>query len=45
MDVRTRDLAHYQDLYKTRILALPHILDVEALMLVSELKSSEAVPV
>ncbi|MEL6582783.1 MAG: Lrp/AsnC family transcriptional regulator [Pseudomonadota bacterium] len=45
MDVRARDLAHYQDIYKTRILALPHILDVEALMLVSELKSSEAVPV
>lgn len=45
MDVLARDLAHYQDIYKTRIMALPHLLDVEALMLVSELKNSQAVPV
>ncbi|MGB0498761.1 MAG: Lrp/AsnC family transcriptional regulator [Rubricella sp.] len=45
MDVVARNLAHYQEIYKTRILALPNILDVEALMLVSELKNTTAVPV
>lgn len=44
MDVRARDLAHYQEIYKTRILALPHISDVEALMLVSEIKNTEKLP-
>lgn len=45
MDVRARDLAHYQEIYKERILALPHISDVEALMLISELKNTEALPI
>ena len=45
MDVLARDLAHYQQIYREHIMALPHILDVEALMLVSELKNTEAVPV
>ncbi len=45
MDVVARDLAHYQEVYTTRILALPHIADVEALMLVSELKNSEALAI
>lgn len=45
MDVRARDLAHYQEIYKTRILALPHILDIEALMLVSEVKNTEKLPI
>ncbi len=45
MDVRARDLAHYQEIYKTRILELPHINDVEALMLISEVKSTEALPI
>ena len=45
MDVIARDLAHYQSIYQTQIMALPHLLDVEALMLVSELKNSRAVPV
>ncbi len=45
MDVVARDLAHYQQIYRDRIMALPHILDVESLMLVSELKNTEAVPV
>lgn len=44
MDVLARDLAHYQDIYKSRILALPHIADIEALMLVSEVKNTEALP-
>ncbi len=45
MDVRARDLAHYQEIYKTRILALPHIADIEALMLVSEVKNTERLPI
>ena len=40
MDVIARDLAHYQEIYRDRILALPHIAEIEALMLVSELKNS-----
>lgn len=44
MDVVARDLAHYQQIYRERILALPHIAEIEALMLVSELKNSEALP-
>lgn len=45
MDVAARDLAHYQEIYRDRIMALPHILDVEALMLVSELKNTESLPI
>lgn len=44
MDVLARDLAHYQEIYRSRILALPHIAEIEALMLVSELKNSERLP-
>lgn len=45
MDVRARSLAHYHDIYRDRILALPHLLEIEALMLVSELKNTESLPV
>lgn len=45
MDVVARDLAHYQEIYRDRILALPHIAEIDALMLVSELKMSERLPV
>lgn len=45
MDVRARDLNHYQEIYKTRILALPHIADIEALMQVSEIKNTERLPI
>jgi Lrp/AsnC family transcriptional regulator len=45
MDVLARDLGHYQEIYRTRILALPHIAEIEALMLVSELKNSERLPI
>jgi len=41
MDLRARTLAHYQEIYRSRILALPHIAEIEALMLVSELKNTE----
>lgn len=45
MDVLARDLDHYQEIYKRRILALPHIAEIEALLLVSELKNSERLPI
>ncbi|PID36527.1 MAG: AsnC family transcriptional regulator [Rhodobacterales bacterium] len=48
VDVRllilARDMAHYQHLYRTRVLTLPHITDIEALVAVSEIKSEEALP-
>ena len=45
MDVVARDLAHYQEIYRDRILSLPHIAEIDALMLVSELKNSARLPV
>ncbi|MBL4807436.1 MAG: Lrp/AsnC family transcriptional regulator [Rhodobacteraceae bacterium] len=45
MDVRARDLDHYQQIYRERILGLPHIADIESLMLVAELKNTEALPI
>jgi Lrp/AsnC family transcriptional regulator len=45
MDVLARDLNHYQEIYRSRILALPHIAEIEALMLVSELKNTERLPI
>ncbi len=45
MDVLARDLAHYQQLYRDRILGLPHIADIESLLLVSERKNTDRLPV
>lgn len=45
LSVIARDLAHYQDLYRERILTLPHIADIEALMQISTVKAAEALPV
>jgi Lrp/AsnC family transcriptional regulator len=44
LNVIARDMAHYQEIYRTRILTLPHIADTEALMLVSTIKKSEELP-
>ncbi|TVP73914.1 MAG: Lrp/AsnC family transcriptional regulator [Rhodobacteraceae bacterium] len=44
LNVVARDMAHYRDLYRDRILALPHIADLEALMHLSEIKSEESLP-
>lgn len=44
LNVLARDMAHYQDIYRTRILTLPHIADIEALMHIASIKSSEALP-
>jgi len=44
LNVLARDMAHYQDLYRTRILTLPHIADIEALMQIATIKSGEVLP-
>lgn len=45
LNVLARDMDHYQGIYRTCILALPHIADIEALMLVANVKSSESLPI
>ncbi|WP_435170438.1 Lrp/AsnC family transcriptional regulator [Falsirhodobacter sp. 1013] len=45
LNVIARDMTHWQEIYRTRILTLPHITDIEALMLISTLKDAEALPV
>ncbi|TRD21756.1 Lrp/AsnC family transcriptional regulator [Palleronia caenipelagi] len=44
LSVIARDLADYHRLYRSRILPLPHIADIEALMQVATLKADEKVP-
>ncbi|MCE8420202.1 Lrp/AsnC family transcriptional regulator [Rhodovulum sulfidophilum] len=44
LNILARDMAHYQELYRTRILTLPHIADIEALMHVADIKRAEALP-
>ncbi len=44
LNVIARDMGHYQTIYRDRILTLPHIADIEALMLVSTLKDTGSLP-
>ena len=44
LNVLARDMGHWQDIYRHRILTLPHIAEVEALMLVSTIREGEALP-
>jgi Lrp/AsnC family transcriptional regulator len=44
LNVIARDMGHYQQIYRTRILTLPHISDVEALMHVAVIKDEERLP-
>jgi len=44
LSVIARDMAHYQALYRDRILTLPHIADIEALMRVATIKAEERLP-
>ena len=44
LNVIARDMAHWQEVYRDRILTLPHITDIEALMHLGEIKSGEEVP-
>lgn len=40
LSVIARDMAHWQQIYRDRILTLPHVADSDALMLVSTIKDS-----
>lgn len=44
LNVLARDLDEYQRIYRRQILTLPHVLDIEALMLVAEVKSDPVLP-
>lgn len=45
LTVIARDMAQYQEIYRSRILLLPHIAELEALMLVATIKDDGALPV
>ena len=44
LNVLARDMAHYQEIYRNQILALPHIADIEALMLIANVLDREVLP-
>ncbi len=44
LSIIAKDMAHYQQIYRERILTLPHIADIEALMHVARIKSEEVLP-
>lgn len=44
LSVIARDMPHYQKIYREKILTLPHIADIEALMHVARIKSDETLP-
>lgn len=45
LTVIARDMAHYQEVYRRKILTLPHIAEIDALMLISTLRETEGLPV
>lgn len=45
LSVVARDMPHYQTLYRNQILTLPHIAELEALMHVATIKSSDTLPI
>ncbi|MGI9369925.1 MAG: Lrp/AsnC family transcriptional regulator, partial [Ruegeria sp.] len=45
LSVLARDMPHYQQVYRDRILTLPHISDIEALMHIARVKRDEVLPV
>ncbi|MFP7673516.1 Lrp/AsnC family transcriptional regulator [Marivita sp. S0852] len=44
LSVIARDMPHYQDVYRDKLLTLPHIADIEALMHVARVKFDETLP-
>ncbi|WBU64599.1 Lrp/AsnC family transcriptional regulator [Paracoccus aerodenitrificans] len=44
LSVIARDMAHWQEIYRERILTLPHVEASDALMLVSTIKNSAELP-
>ncbi|MBM1632523.1 Lrp/AsnC family transcriptional regulator [Sulfitobacter mediterraneus] len=45
LSIIARDMGHYQQIYRSRILTLPHIADIEALMQVARIKSEQTLPI
>ncbi len=45
LSIIARDMSHYQEIYRSRILNLPHMADIEALMHVARIKQDEALPI
>ena len=44
LNVIARDMGHYAEIYRSRILTLPHIADIEALMLIATIKDGAELP-
>jgi Lrp/AsnC family transcriptional regulator len=44
LSIIARDMAHYQQIYRSAILTLPHIADIEALMHVARIKTEKTLP-
>lgn len=44
LSIIARDMGHYQQIYRSSILTLPHIADIEALMHVARIKAEERLP-
>ncbi|EPX80081.1 MULTISPECIES: Lrp/AsnC family transcriptional regulator [Litoreibacter] len=45
LSVIARDMTHYQSLYRNQILTLPHIAELEPLMHVATIKTTETLPI
>ncbi|RGP35644.1 Lrp/AsnC family transcriptional regulator [Pseudotabrizicola alkalilacus] len=45
LTVIARDMGQYQEIYRRRILTLPHIAELEALMLIATIKDAEGLPI
>ena len=45
LTVIARDMAAYQEVYRRKILTLPHIAEIDALMLISTIRETEGLPV
>ncbi|MFN3642032.1 MAG: Lrp/AsnC family transcriptional regulator [Gemmobacter sp.] len=44
LNVIARDMGHYTEVYRARVLTLPHIADLESLMLVATIKDTAGLP-
>ncbi|MEL6585772.1 MAG: Lrp/AsnC family transcriptional regulator [Pseudomonadota bacterium] len=44
LTVIAKDMSHWQRLYRDRVLTLPHIAEIEALMQVATVKTDQALP-
>lgn len=44
LNIIARDMVHYQMIYRERVLTLPHIADIEALMQIARIKEQDLLP-